>query len=138
MTACKDKPRKHENRYAHMWISPGLLCLIFYLLATAMLLSSAQKFVYYAQYYAHEKTCASFCTKLWVHYYIAKDFMKIVLNYASIMLDAFRDLLCSKLCWHNRPGPTCRSIILPKRACNQAVSLSVHAYNPGLKVGHTC
>ena len=27
--------------------------------------------------------------------------------YASIMLNAFdfRDLLCSKLCWHNRPGP---------------------------------
>ena len=34
--------------------------------------------------------------------------MDIKLNlsyYASIMLDAFRDLLCSKLCWHNRPGP---------------------------------
>ena len=26
--------------------------------------------------------------------------------YASIMLDAFIDLLCSTLCWHNRPGPT--------------------------------
>ena len=26
--------------------------------------------------------------------------------YASIMLDAFNNLLCSKLCWHNRPGPT--------------------------------
>ena len=26
--------------------------------------------------------------------------------YASIMLDAFKDLLCSKLCWHNRPGPS--------------------------------
>ena len=25
--------------------------------------------------------------------------------YAGIMLDAFKDLLCSKLCWHNRPGP---------------------------------
>ena len=34
--------------------------------------------------------------------------MDIKLNlsyYASIMLDAFKDLLCSKLCWHNRPGP---------------------------------
>ena len=34
--------------------------------------------------------------------------MDIKLNlfyYASIMLDAFIDLLCSKLCWHNRPGP---------------------------------
>ena len=33
--------------------------------------------------------------------------MDIKLNlpyYASIMLDAFKDLLCSKLCWHNRPG----------------------------------
>ena len=25
--------------------------------------------------------------------------------YASIMLDAFNNLLCSKLCWYNRPGP---------------------------------
>ena len=35
--------------------------------------------------------------------------MDIKLNlsyYASIMLDAFKDLLCLKLCWHNRPGPT--------------------------------
>ena len=34
--------------------------------------------------------------------------MKIVLNlsyFASIMLNVFRDLLCSKLCWYNRPGP---------------------------------
>ena len=33
--------------------------------------------------------------------------MNIKLNlshYASIMLDAFKDVLCSKLCWHNRPG----------------------------------
>ena len=22
------------------------------------------------------------------------------------MLNAFRDLLCSMLCWHNRPGPS--------------------------------
>ena len=26
--------------------------------------------------------------------------------YTSIMLDTFKDLLCLKLCWHNRPGPT--------------------------------
>ena len=35
--------------------------------------------------------------------------MDIKLNvsyYASIILDAFKDLLCSKLCWNNRPGPT--------------------------------
>ena len=32
--------------------------------------------------------------------------IKLNLSYfASIMLDAFEDLLCSKLCWHNRPGP---------------------------------
>ena len=34
--------------------------------------------------------------------------MDIKLNptyYASIMLDAFSDLLCSELCWDNRPGP---------------------------------
>ena len=33
--------------------------------------------------------------------------MDIKLNltyYANIMLDTFIDLLCSKLCWHNRPG----------------------------------
>ena len=32
--------------------------------------------------------------------YQAKFFL-----YARIMLDAFKDLLCSKLCWYNRPGP---------------------------------
>ena len=26
--------------------------------------------------------------------------------YAGIMLNAFNNLLCSKLCWHKRPGPT--------------------------------
>ena len=39
---------------------------------------------------------------------ITKVFIKTVLNhshYASIVLEAFRDLLCSKLCRHNRPGP---------------------------------
>ena len=29
--------------------------------------------------------------------------------YASSMLDAFNNLLCSKLCWYNRPGPTNRA-----------------------------
>ena len=29
--------------------------------------------------------------------------------YAGIMLDAFRYLLCSKLCWHNRPEPSRRA-----------------------------
>ena len=47
--------------------------------------------------YAHEKTCASFCSKLWLDYYITKVFIKTVLNlsyYASIMFNAFGDLLC--------------------------------------------
>ena len=68
---------------------------------------------YYAQYYAHEITCASFCTKLtWLHWLFVVIFyrcMDIKLNlayYASIMLNAIRDLLCLKLCWHNRPWPT--------------------------------
>ena len=26
--------------------------------------------------------------------------------YAGIMLDALNNILCSKLCWHNRPGPS--------------------------------
>ena len=26
--------------------------------------------------------------------------------YAGIMLNAFDNLLCLTLCWHNRPGPT--------------------------------
>ena len=30
--------------------------------------------------------------------------------YASIMLTAFRDLLWSKLCWHNRPGAIVNTI----------------------------
>ena len=35
--------------------------------------------------------------------------MDIKLNlsyYASIMLNTFRDVSCSKLCWHNGPGHT--------------------------------
>ena len=32
--------------------------------------------------------------------------IKLNLSYcASIMLNAFKDLLCSKLYWHNRSGP---------------------------------
>ena len=44
--------------------------------------------------------------------------MDIKLNlsyYASIMLDAFQDLLCSKLCWHNRPGPNLHAGTTPGR-----------------------
>ena len=30
-------------------------------------------------------------------------------NYAHIMLDACKALLCSKLCWHNPPKPSTRT-----------------------------
>ena len=33
--------------------------------------------------------------------FLYKDYFKIL----PIMLNAFGDLLYSKLCWHNRPGP---------------------------------
>ena len=33
--------------------------------------------------------------------------MKLIL---PIMLNAFKDLLCSKLCWHNRPGPNIEDV----------------------------
>ena len=45
-------------------------------------------------------------TKLWRDYHITKVAINTVLNlsyYASIMLNALRGLLCSKLCWHNGP-----------------------------------
>ena len=49
--------------------------------------------------------------------------IKLNLSYhASIMLDAFKDLLCSKLCWHNRPGPSLESIIIYHK-------VQGHAYN---------
>ena len=32
-------------------------------------------------------------------------FVATFLNPIPIMLDAFNNLLCSRLCWHNRPGP---------------------------------
>ena len=34
------------------------------------------------------------------------QFFKNISYYAGIMLNAFSDLLCSKLCWHNRLVPT--------------------------------
>ena len=54
----------------------------------------------FAQYYALVKTHATFYTNMWLHYYIIEDFMKTVYNlayYASIMLNAFCDLLCSQI-----------------------------------------
>ena len=40
------------------------------------------------------------------------------------MLDAFRDLLCSKLYWHNRPGPT-QDTKVRNRQGNRQNSLTV-------------
>ena len=34
------------------------------------------------------------------------QFFKLFSYYAGIMLNAFSDLLCSKLCWHNRLVPS--------------------------------
>ena len=34
------------------------------------------------------------------------QFLKNISYYAGIMLNAFSDLLCSNLCWHNRLVPT--------------------------------
>ena len=34
------------------------------------------------------------------------QFFENISYYASIMLNAFSDLLCSELCWHNRLGPS--------------------------------
>ena len=41
-----------------------------------------------------------YCSFSLMYGYQAKSFLL-----CSIMLDAFKDPLCSKLCWHNRPGP---------------------------------
>ena len=47
------------------------------------------------------------CHFLIANYSLSLRHYKLNLSYyASIMLDAFKDLLCSKLCWHNRPGPS--------------------------------
>ena len=38
-----------------------------------------------------------------------QQFFKNTSYYAGIILNAFSDLLCSKLCWHNRLVPICQS-----------------------------
>ena len=38
------------------------------------------------------------------------------------MLDAIKDQLCSKLCWHNRPGPNCVCL------CVYAINRSVRSH----------
>ena len=40
------------------------------------------------------------------------QFFKNISYYAGIMLDAFSDLLCSKLCWHNRLVPNWCTVIV--------------------------
>ena len=35
-------------------------------------------------------------------------FFKNISYYAGIMLNAYSDLLCSKLCWHNGLVPNCQ------------------------------
>ena len=52
---------------------------------------------YYAQYYAHEKVMPLVCQ---VDMIILHHILANLSHYASIMLNAFKDLLCSQLCWH--------------------------------------
>ena len=53
-------------------------------------------------------------------FYLCMDIKLNLSYYASIMLDAFNNLLCSKLCWHNRPGPICYSVWL-EILCQSAI-----------------
>ena len=52
--------------------------------------------------------------------------MDIKLNlscYASIMPDAFKDLLCSKLCWHNRPVPSAQASEVWLHPCSGSIAM---------------
>ena len=42
------------------------------------------------------------------------QFFKLFSYYAGIMLNAFSDLLCSKLCWHNRLIPSYIATLRPQ------------------------
>ena len=47
------------------------------------------------------------CMFSWVEYInLFAAFFQSISYYAGIMLNAFSDLLCSKLCWHNRLVPS--------------------------------
>ena len=48
--------------------------------------------------------------------------------YASIMLDAFTHLLCSKLCWHNRPGPIYKIKLMHNKS-EYIINLCVNCIN---------
>ena len=45
------------------------------------------------------------------------------------MLNAFRDILCSKLCWHNRPGPTVGNVAAFKYCHHCAVNVAAIVSN---------
>ena len=47
--------------------------------------------------------------------------------YASITLDAFKDLLCSKLCWHNRQHGHWVAIVISARV-KQYIYTRVNSY----------
>ena len=71
--------------------------------------------------------CVSSCTKLQLEYYITKVFIKTVLkpSYdASIMHNAFRDQLCSELCWHNN-----RPDLVTYMDTHAHTHIYVHAYS---------
>ena len=64
--------------------------------------------------------------------------MDIKLNlsyYARIILDAYKDLLCSKLCWHNKQHGHCVAIIISvrvKQYIYTRIASYTHFTQPGL------
>ena len=68
--------------------------------------------------------------------------IKLNLSYYAIMLgimlDAFKDLLCSKLCWHNRPGPTSMHVLYGQVAYYMHVILVVPQVATTANTGRKC
>ena len=61
--------------------------MILFFFLPVVLECSALIFDLYAQSYTLDKTCASFYSKLWLHYYITEDFIKSVIkSFLRIML----------------------------------------------------
>ena len=63
------------------------------------------------------------------------QFSKLFSYYAGIMLNAFSDLLCSKLCWHNRlvPRPViligeCRAILIIIKLHSHMLLYSIYCH----------
>ena len=134
----------------YLGIGTGLLYLFFYLLCYAAVLKFL---TYYAQYYAHVKNCAYKLTVLleYIHLYqkvifcvvsVLLEYIKFIIRYCECSIRvyrsllifltkqfllcrhyAFRYLLCSKLCWHNRPVPTKERIYSKFNACNFLLNL---------------